>query len=72
MENYNNWPVKSQNVRIVDVFVIGPLMLYAGLVLTRKHPTRNVLAGWLLAAFGVSTIVYNAINYQTVRKGAPQ
>jgi hypothetical protein len=51
---------KGQWVRLVDVFVIGPLMLWGGYKLvTHKHR----VAGASLAVFGAATIGYNAKNY---------
>lgn len=51
---------KSQEIRLLDVFVIGPVILYAGVQYKDKLPQ------WLsvsLIAIGVSTIVYNGRNY---------
>lgn len=50
---------KAQWVRIADVLLIGPLMVYGGLELRRQSP----LLGLVLAALGVSTVAYNARNY---------
>lgn len=47
---------KSQNVRLFDVFVLGPLMVYAGI----KHPNP---VNKLIAIAGVGTIIYNLNNY---------
>jgi hypothetical protein len=49
---------KSQNIRLLDVFLIGPIMIYAG--------THKQLAPWVrfsLLVFGAATIYYNAKNY---------
>lgn len=54
---------KSQKVRLLDVFVLGPIMIYAG--------TRTSLPVWLrvsLMAMGVGTIYYNAKNYRINKK----
>ena len=51
---------KSQDIRLLDVFVIGPVILYAGV------QYKDKLLQWLsvsLIAIGVSTIVYNGRNY---------
>ena len=55
--------VKSQSVRLLDVFLIGPIMVAGGMRLQKEWP------GWAeaLVFFGVSTIVYNARNYSTVQ-----
>ncbi len=54
---------KTQTIRLLDVFVIGPVMVWGGLMLQRQHP----LGGGSLALFGVSTVLYNAANYLTVQ-----
>jgi hypothetical protein len=51
-------PTDVQNVRIFDVFVLGPLMIYTA--------TQKSLPFWLrmtLLFFGITTILYNADNY---------
>lgn len=50
---------KPQTVRLADVLLIGPLMIWGG-VQARK---KNAMAGNLLAFFGLGTIFYNAENY---------
>lgn len=56
--------VKAQPVRILDVFLIGPLMVWGGYALDEAgHP----LAGAGLGFLGLSTIIYNARNYEIVR-----
>lgn len=49
-------PEKTQAIRLLDVFLIGPLMLWGGLRL------RGV-GGYTLAAFGVATVLYNGRNF---------
>lgn len=57
--------VKAQEVRLLDVFLIGPLMVWGGTALHRQgHP----LAGPLLTALGAATVVYNGRNYVRVRR----
>ena len=49
---------KSQNIRLIDVFVIGPVMIYAG--------TFKTLPTWIrisLISLGACTVVYNAKNF---------
>lgn len=53
---------KGQNVRLLDVFVIGPLMIWGGLKV-KEEPL-----GSLLALAGVGTIIFNAVNYEKVRR----
>ncbi len=55
--------VKTQRIRVLDVVLIGPLMYWGGAKLQRRHP----VAGSLLALFGVSTVIYNARNWQRVQ-----
>ena len=50
--------VKAQPVRLADVLVFGPLMIYSGL---GKNPPGWVKAG--LIVIGVGTILYNLHNY---------
>ncbi len=49
---------KSQNVRLIDVFAIAPLLIYAG---TRKE--LNQLLRWSLIGVGIATAYYNGKNY---------
>lgn len=48
----------AQKIRILDVAVIGPLMIYAG-VKSKELPEAARAA---LVIFGASTIGYNGIN----------
>ena len=57
--------VKSQPVRLLDVFVIGPVMIWGGYALDDRG---SHFGGALLALFGLSTIVYNARNYEIVQR----
>lgn len=56
--------VKGQNVRLWDIFAIGPLMLYGGVRLTKENP----ILGPILAILGVTTVYYNARNYLRVKE----
>ena len=56
---------KGQGVRLFDVFLLGPLMTWAGLALR----PQNRLAGWALFTSGVLTVGFNAINYLRVQGG---
>lgn len=49
---------KSQNIRLLDVFLIGPIMIY-GAYKSNMHPALKVT----LAFFGICTIYYNGKNY---------
>ena len=52
---------KTQGVRLVDVFVLGPAMIWAGRELARCK--REGLGGFIGVA-GVATILYNWRNYE--------
>lgn len=54
---------KTQGIRLADVFLIGPLMMWGGAELAERHPVR----GHVLALFGLATIGYNARNYLRLR-----
>lgn len=54
--------VKSQNIRILDIVVIGPLMIYFGV----SHKPMNFFS-LLLIFFGATTITYNLKNYLHTR-----
>jgi len=47
-----------QIVRLADVFLIGPFLIFAG---TRKELPQNIRFG--LIAVGIGTIAYNGYNY---------
>jgi len=54
----------TQKIRLLDVFGIGPLMIYAGM------KTEEELPRWArgaLVLFGITTIGYNGMNYLSVR-----
>lgn len=56
--------VKSQPVRVLDMFVIGPLMIAGAVAAYHRSPIVAVP----LVFFGVTTIVYNAVNYTKVHE----
>ncbi len=51
--------MKAQPIRVIDVVLLGPLMIWGGMQATKKNP----LLGAALAVGGLSTITYNAGNY---------
>jgi hypothetical protein len=51
---------KTQVIRLLDVFGIGPLMIYAGMKCEDELPKW---ARFALVASGVATIGYNGMNY---------
>lgn len=56
--------VKSQKVRLLDVVFIGPMMIWGGHALNDRG---HHIGGATLAILGLSTILYNARNFETVR-----
>lgn len=63
-------PAKGQSVRLADVILIGPLMIWGGTEASKAAKTdlgKN--AGNALAFMGVGTMFYNGINYARVKKG---
>jgi len=50
---------KSQNIRMMDVLFIGPLMIYGAYKAKDMHPALRIT----LAIFGICTIYYNGKNY---------
>ena len=57
--------VKAQPVRLLDVLVIGPLMIWGGYALDARG---SHVGGAVLALFGLTTIAYNARNYEITRR----
>jgi hypothetical protein len=57
------FPVKAQWVRVADVVFIGPIMMWAGVKITRSSP----IAGRVLFALGAGTVAYNAYNWWRIR-----
>ena len=55
---------KTQNVRLIDVFVLGPFMIWAGATRCNFSP----LAKAFMVGSGVATIFFNAHNYIEQRK----
>jgi len=47
-----------QDIRLIDVFVIGPFLIYVGMKKELSLPIRLTLIG-----FGAATIIYNGNNY---------
>lgn len=60
-----NLVAKAQVVRLADVFLIGPLMVY-GATRMRAETSAHRAARFLLAAIGVATVVFNGRNYLMV------
>lgn len=54
--------MKPQAVRLVDVFLIGPAMIYV-----TKFPGPPLPIRWFLGIAGVATIAYNLHHYLSLR-----
>lgn len=53
--------MKTQTVRLVDVFFLGPVMMFGGVKLSEmRHP----ILGVTLLLGGAATVIYNWKNYQ--------
>ena len=57
-----NLIAKAQVIRLSDVFIIGPLMMYGAYRMQALTPGQKV-ARFLLGAAGVATVVFNGRNY---------
>ena len=57
--------IKTQGIRLLDVFVLGPGMVYAATLIPGKHNWTRVFLG----GTGVATIIYNWRNYRRICKG---
>ena len=57
-------PIKPQGIRLLDVWVIGPLMIYAATLL----PVEREYTRAALKSFGFGTVIYNARNYLLIRQ----
>jgi len=55
--------IKAQPVRMADVLVFGPLMIYSGL---GKATPKWVRVGMVI--IGVGTIIYNLANYFSIER----
>lgn len=49
--------ISRQNVRLIDVFIIAPFLIYAA----NKTQDKTIKGGLLI--IGISTAVYNAVHY---------
>lgn len=54
---------KSQKIRVVDIYILGPFMIYLAYKLYKKKPISNFEI-ITLGFFGASTIYYNWNNYK--------
>lgn len=51
--------MKTQTIRLIDVFLLGPFMIYAA-----AKPQLTPLDRIILAIIGIATILYNWKNYK--------
>lgn len=58
MNNNNNQVQKTQYIRMMDVAIFGPLMIYTAL---GKTPPKIVKNSMVL--IGIGTILYNGYNF---------
>ena len=58
--------MKPQAIRLVDVFLLGPFMVWAGM---RLRPRG---AGLLMMAAGVGTIWLNGRNFLALQRSGPE
>ena len=54
--------MKTQTVRLIDVFFLGPFMIWAGMQL------KNDLAQIAMITSGLATMYYNGNNYLIVER----
>jgi hypothetical protein len=58
--------VKTQTVRLIDIFFLGPLMMYSA-----SFPGPPLWVRYVIAVGGLATIFYNLNNYIII-KNNPQ
>lgn len=58
--------MKSQNVRVLDVLVLGPFTIWAGM---QKNKLPDAARAGLVI-YGAGTIIYNAKNYAKINREA--
>jgi hypothetical protein len=54
---------KTQFIRLLDIFFIGPLMIYFGHIHVGSSERHVSIFAMLLVFFGATTIIYNLKNY---------
>lgn len=60
--------MKSQPIRLLDIFFLGPVMIYFGI--SRGKKTKLERAFFIVS--GAATIFYNLKNYQAAEKEKQQ
>jgi hypothetical protein len=61
---YLDTVAKAQYVRLIDIFVLGPALLYTAAILPRDRP---LLRAFMVVA-GAGTVYYNARNYMDIQQ----
>lgn len=61
-------PRKSQWIRVVDVLVIGPLMIWAGARTAKKSRGTARVAAHVLTGMGVATVLFNGANWYGIER----
>lgn len=56
--------MKSQDVRLFDVFFLGPVMMWAGI---QTRPLNDFTRTFLVLG-GAATVLYNWYNYVQIRE----
>lgn len=57
--------MKSQGVRLVDVFLLGPAIALGG---AKLREARHPVLGTVLILGGLATVIYNWANYSQMQK----
>lgn len=57
-------PLKTQAIRLVDVFVLGPFLIWVSL-----RPRQSNLVRVGIAVAGIATILFNGANYLRLERG---
>lgn len=60
---YSTSGSKTQLIRLVDIFLIGPLMIYIGIINFERLENIQKIISLVLIFFGASTITFNLKNY---------
>jgi hypothetical protein len=59
-----NETVKTQVIRLADVALVGPLMIWGGAKTASQHPGPGIA----LLLMGIGTICFNASNYLRIER----
>lgn len=53
-----------QNIRLIDVFILAPIMIRAGM----KVKNRSQFEKSFLVTAGIATLIFNGLNYITIAR----